>query len=117
MLAGGVSLFAVQLEHALKPRLANRADARVAQVLADHQAERRLSFDATRGQARDALHARVLRVCREQQIGPAGARREGLHSQAQLVGQDDFLQSSATQQRLELVAHGRQRQCVKTHNS
>src|SRR5437016_7343491 len=60
VLAGGVSLFAVQLEHALKPRLANRADARVAQVLADHQAERRLSFDATRGQARDALHARVL---------------------------------------------------------
>src|SRR5205085_9831664 len=60
VLAGGVSLFAVHLEHALEPRLANSANARVAQVLAGDQAERRIALDTARGQANDALHARLL---------------------------------------------------------
>src|SRR5712691_9022820 len=74
VLAGGVPLFAVQLEHALKPRLANRADVSVAQVLASDQAEGAVAFDSPRGQDRDALNAAVVEVCRQEHIGAPGLR-------------------------------------------
>ena len=117
LLAGGVPLFAVQLEHALQPRLANRADVRIAQVLSGDQAKGSVSLQSPRGQVRNALNAAVLQVSRQQHIGAPGLWRKDFHSQAELVGKHELLQPSICQQRFELVAHGRERQRVKAHQS
>src|SRR6185295_9851103 len=66
VLAGGVALFAVQLEHTLQGWLAEGTDTRIAQVLADYERERGVALEATRRQARQALHPTKFRMSRKQ---------------------------------------------------
>src|SRR5207302_1477984 len=117
--AGGVSLFAVQLEHALQPRLLNRADPRVAQVLANQQTERTIAFDTSPWHfARvKALNTCVFQVRRQQHARASDARRERLDSETELVDKDQLLNPGVDQEWFELVAHGRERQRVKAHRS
>src|SRR5947207_632102 len=83
--AGGVPLFAVKLEHALQPWLANRTDACAAEVLPNQQTERALPFETPPGQLTKTLDACLLQVGRQQHVGASGLRRERLKRQAELV--------------------------------
>src|SRR5438309_2860730 len=98
VLAGGVPLFAVQLEHALQPRLANGADVRVAQVLARNQAEGGVALEPARGQGGNAQYAALLQVSRKQDVGASGLRRKDFHCQAELVREDQLLHPRVSQQ-------------------
>jgi hypothetical protein len=117
VLAGGVALFAVQLEHPLEPWLADRADVSVAQMLAGDQAERGVALESARGQIADALDAAVFEVSRKQHVGAASTGREDFDRQAQLVRKHQLLHPSLGEQRPELVAHRRQRQRVEAHTA
>src|SRR5207244_1976663 len=113
--AGGVPLFAVELEHALQPRLAYSANVRAAQVLADQEAERSITFDPTYRQPPNAVDARMLEVGGQQHVGAPDWRSEEFDGQAELVDEHDLLHPSIDQHWLELIAHGRECQRVKAH--
>ncbi len=114
---GGVPLLALELEHALQTRLANRSHPRMAKVLTHHQVEWALMFDASGRQLFDSLHTPVLEVRRQQHVGPTDSRREELDGEAELVDEHDFLKARAAQPRSELIAHRGECQRVKSHTA
>src|SRR5438270_5738579 len=89
--AGGVPLFAVELEHALQPRLANRADPRVSHVLSHQQTERRVTLEAALWELSDAVDTRMLKMPRQQHVRPADCRGEELDRQRQFVDKHNLL--------------------------
>src|SRR5579864_109857 len=101
----GVSLFAVQLEHALQRRLTDGFDSRVSQMLANQQTEGGIAFHATCWKLPDTLDPPTLQVPREQDIGAAYGWREKLDGEAELVNEHQLLHTGARQQRLQLIAH------------
>src|SRR5215467_8943742 len=109
VLAGGVALFAVQLEHSLQGRLAKRTNPRVAQVLARGQRERGVVLQAASGQIGEPLYARLFRVRGQQHERAAGAWRETFHGEAYFVCKDQALDTGTDKQVLELIADCRQR--------
>ena len=77
-----------QLEHALEPRLANRADMRVAQMFAGDQAARRIAFESSRGQASEALHSPIFDGRRHAHVGASSAWPSASRVPSQPLGQD-----------------------------
>ena len=114
--AGGVPLFAVELEHALQPRLAHRANSCISEVLSHQQTERGVTLDASVGELTNTVDTRVLQMRREQHVRAADCWREELDGQSQFIDKHHFLHPGIRQQRLQLVAYGCQGQGVKAHN-
>src|SRR5262249_673094 len=107
---------AVELEHALQPRLVDQADACVPQVLANQQAEWAVAFDAACRELRQLLNPSALEVCGQQHEGSSDGRCKALDGQAELVDEHQALQPCAGQPRGQLVWDGGQSKCVKVHN-